>query len=206
MNQKSFASGKRQTGYLMVEVLVSMSILLAGVVGIAKLQHVAKNSNAQASQRTIASNLADSMIERIRTNTTGIDGYIPSDTPVVLTGDTATPGQMCADLASTCTPVQLAAFDIWEWEQHLTGGMETVSGTDAGGLVNPTVCLDRPDGGGDGIYHIALVWHGHSMMQYQEETENENAKDCGSGDSKYDNTGNDNVYRRVHWQEFFLDL
>jgi type IV pilus assembly protein PilV len=196
----------RQAGYLMVEVLVSMTILLAGVVGIVKLQHVAKNSNAQASQRTIASNLADSLIERIRSNTAGIAGYFPDDTTVVLTGNTPTPGQLCASLASTCTPEQLAAFDIWEWEQHLMGGLETVSGVETGGLVNPTVCLDRPDGGGDGFYQIAVAWHGQSIMEYQDIGINENAQNCGKNDANYDESSGDNVYRRIHWQEIFLDV
>jgi len=190
----------------MVEVLVSMIIMLAGVVGIVKLQHVSKNSNAQAIQRTIASNLADSLIERIRSNTAGIDGYFPSDSTHVLTGSSAAPSQICGSLATTCTPTQLAEYDIWEWEQHLTGGLETVSGVDTGGLINPVVCLDRPDGGGDGIYHVALAWHGQSVMEYQDIDSNDNAKNCGKDDNNYDKNVDDNAYRRIHWQEVYLDV
>ena len=32
------------------------------------------------------------------------------------------------------------------------------------------------------------------------------ASNCGIGDSFYDATGDDNVYRRVHWQRIFLDI
>jgi len=199
---------KKQAGYLLVEVLVSMLIVTVGVVGIAKLQHVSKNSNAQAVQRTIASHLTDNLIERVRTNTGGINTYFPSDSTVVLTGSTSAPAALCT-AGNVCTAAQLAAFDIWEWEQNLIGTFETASGAATGGLVNPIVCLQRPAGGGDGLYHIAIAWHSHSRLEQQPVVANANASTCGAGvtDNAYDATGgNDNEHRRVHWQEVYLDV
>ena len=196
---------KPQSGYLLIEVLVSMIIILLGLVGIAKLQHVAKIAHAQAVQRTIASNLASNLIERIRSNPAGIGTYFPSDATRELNGSTSYIGPPCTS-GSPCAPVELAAYDIWEWEQSLTGALETVSTASTGGLVNPVVCLKREAGGGNGIYHMAIVWHGHSKLQYQTIAANANASTCGTTDSAYDDSGNDNVYRRVHWQEIFLDV
>jgi type IV pilus assembly protein PilV len=156
-------------------------------------------------QRTIASSMTDNLIERIRTNPAGISGYFPGDSTVVLKGTTSTPSQLCTT-SSACTPTQLANFDLWEWEQHLTGALETVSGTSTGGLVNPTVCLRRPAGGGDGLYHVAIAWHGQSKLLNQTIAANPNASTCGTTDTAYDASGNDNAYRRIHWQQIFLDV
>lgn len=202
------SQNKNQTGYLLVEVLVSMLIITVGVVGIAKLQHVSKSSNAQAVQRTIASHLTDNLIERIRTNAGGIDTYFPSDSTLVLTGSTSAPSTLCT-AGNVCTAAQLATFDIWEWEQNLIGAFETASGVATGGLVNPIVCLQRPAGGGDGQYHIAIAWHSQSRLEQQPVVANANASSCGAGaaDNAYDATGgNDNAHRRVHWQEVYLDV
>ncbi|MGI9318568.1 MAG: type IV pilus modification protein PilV [bacterium] len=199
---------KKQTGYLLVEVLVSMLIITVGVVGIAKLQHVSKSSNAQAVQRTIASHLTDNLIERIRTNSAGIGTYFPNDSTVVLTGGSSTPATQCT-AGNVCTPAQLATFDIWEWEQNLIGTFESASGAATGGLVNPIVCLRRPAGGGDGLYQIAIAWHSQSRLEQQPIAANSNASTCGTAasDNAYDATGsNDNAHRRVHWQEIYLDV
>lgn len=198
----------KQAGYLLIEVLVSMLIITVGVIGIARLQHVSKSSNAQAVQRTIASHLTDNLIERIRVNTEGIATYFPSDATVVLTGGSTTPGQLCTS-GSICSAAQLATFDIWEWEQNLIGAFETSSGAATGGLVDPIVCLQRPAGGGDGLYHIAIAWHSQSKLEQQPVLANGNASTCGTNasDNAYDATsGNDNAHRRVHWQEVYLDV
>lgn len=196
-----------QYGYLLVEVMVAMVIILLGVIGIAKVQHTSKSANAQAVQRTIASTLSDNLIERIRSNTAGIGTYFPSDSTVILKGNTTAPGQTCV-AGSMCDPAQLAAFDIWEWEQNLIGVLETASGTNTGGLVDPIVCLRRPPGGGDGIYHIAIAWRGQSRIEQIAIAENANASTCGTlaSDGAYDESGNDNVFRRVHWQQVYFDV
>ena len=193
---------------MLVEVMVSMIILIIGFVGITKLQHVTKAANAQSIQRTIASDLADNLVERIRANPLGIGVYFPSDTPLELDGTYTVPTQTCTSTLQ-CNPNQLATFDLYEWQMQLMGGLDvSSSGASTGGLVDPVVCLLRPAGGGDGIYHIAIAWHGLTRLDNQVIAENANASNCGTGDiGPYDATaGDDNQYRRVHWQEVFLDV
>ena len=194
---------------MMVEVMVALLISVIGLVGITKLQHVAKNSNAQSVQRTIASNLSNDFIERIRANKAGISTYFSSDN-TTLRGTTAAPTQTCIS-TSKCTASEMASYDIWEWEQKLLGNLEQIDATNqaTGGLVNPIVCLQRPAGGGAGIHHIAIAWHSQSKLAFNNtKIPNTNAANCGTAvaDGAYDSTGNDNVYRRIHWQEFYLDV
>ena len=201
----------KQSGFLLLEVLVAMVIILIGVVGIAKLQHVAKSSNGQALQRTEAIMLTDDLIERIRSNISGMTGYFTGSTIKVISGTpSSTPPSTCSS-GTPCTAEQVAAYDIWEWHRDITGAFETDSGISTGGLVNPTVCLIGPGyvsatNHQSGFYDIAIAWHGQNQIGQQAISGSTLASNCGTTDDKYDADGNDNVYRRVHWQRVYLDI
>ena len=180
----------------------------------AKLQHVAKNSNAQALQRTEAIMLTDDLIERIRSNISGMTGYFTGSTIKLISGTpSSTPPSTCSS-GSPCTAEQVAAYDIWEWHRDITGAFESDGGISTGGLVNPTVCLQCLAGScasatnQSGFYDIAIAWHGQSQIGQQTISGSTLASNCGTSlsDDSYDADGNDNVYRRVHWQRVFLDI
>ena len=151
----------------------------------------------------MASNLADNFIERVRANPGAIDNYFPTNN-IVLKGLTPSPTQRC-NLLSKCNATQLANFDVWEWEQQLLGVLERVGSDNAGGLVNPSFVYRDPPGEEMASTTLAIVWHGQSQLETTAIT-NANANNCGTAvaDNAYDLTGNDNVYRRIHWQEFIL--
>ena len=203
------SNAARQEGFQIVEVLVSMIIVAIGIVGIAKLQHVATSSNTQAVQRTTASNLTENLIERIRANVSAIDSYFPDDTTVVITSSLATPQVQCIN-ETNCTPSELALYDLWEWQRTVSGVEERDSdGNNIGGLINPVLCMTRPAGGGDGIYSFAIAWHSQSGQQFQAISANSVASSCGTEASlnSFDGVGgNNNVHRRVHWQQVFIDV
>ena len=157
-----------QRGVGMIEVLVTFVIVSVGMLAIVGMQITGKQANYDAVQRTAASHLAMDMMERMRLNPTGLAGYA---TNTVLGGNTvATPNPACAAVGSSCTPTQLAAADLDDWEELLDGLAEWVDAdsddtVDAGeratgGLVNPRACVIGPAGGGTGLYRIFIVWRG----------------------------------------------
>ena len=154
----------RHAGVSLIEVLVSLVILSFGVLAVVALQLVAKRNNADAGQRTIAAQLAYDMIERMRANSyaAALNAYRTSTTnPVGLVGGTiAAPTQTCEDSTLKCTSAQIVTYDMRQWEQALLGAAETVGGSNAGGLVSPTACIEGPAGGGDGTYTITIAWRG----------------------------------------------
>jgi type IV pilus assembly protein PilV len=155
--------------------------------------------------------LTDNLVERVRSNIAGMSGYFTGSTIKVLSGTpSSTPPVTCSS-GSPCTGAQLAAYDIWEWHSEITGALETDSGSSTGGLVNPTICLLAPTyvsatNHQAGFYDIAIAWHGLTQLQQQAIPGSSFASACGISDGFYDATGNDNVYRRVHWQRIFLDI
>ena len=144
-------SKKLQHGTTLIEVLVSLLILAFGLLGMAGLQTVSLRNNQSAYFRTQATMFANDMVERMRANIIAVDSGGYDD--VV---GTATPA--CLSVAG-CTPTQMAAQDVDEWEDAVIAALP--SGTSV-------VCLDATANDGtaaahacDGlgtIYAIKIWW------------------------------------------------
>jgi len=171
---KKSALLNRQSGIGMIEVLVTLFIISIGFLNMAALQTTAKRSNFDAVQRTTAVMLAHDIVERMRANPGVLSTYL---TTGVGGGTQTAPARDCGAGVS-CSPLQLAAFDIYEWEQAIDGISEsrTISGTltQTGGLVNPAGCIAGPAGGGPGIYTVTIVWRGLAELN------NTSASNCGA--------------------------
>lgn len=110
---------KRQAGFSLIEVLVTMVVLSIGLLGVAGLQASGLRNNHAAYTKTQATNLAMDMAERIRANPNGQASYINFDTSGNIPAD---PG--C--ISDGCTPVQLANYDKFEWSQPLNTNTKPV--------------------------------------------------------------------------------
>jgi len=156
----------QQTGFTLLEVLIAFVILSVGLLGIVNLQAMSKKFTHQAMQRTIAVSLAESIIERIRTNPGAIQIYENLAEP----GDDAIasePTPVCSGTA-VCTIAEIAAHDIWEWQQSLAGAtVQTSGGANASGLISPQACLvfdeDSPKVS-TGTLTVLIQWTGLNQL------------------------------------------
>ena len=76
-------------------------------MGVAKLQMRNTQNNRVALEHSVATMLAEDMLERIRANPTGAYAGVGTGQP---------PSAFVDCLANDCTPEQLAAFDIVAWK------------------------------------------------------------------------------------------
>ncbi len=94
-------------GFTMIEVMVAIIIIAIGLLGIAGLQLLAIRNTTGAGLRTVATQLAYDITDRMRANSPGVvAGYYstlaaPSGTPPCY--------------SSACTPQQMAALDMQAW-------------------------------------------------------------------------------------------
>lgn len=113
-------------GFTLVEVLVALLILSVGLLGLAALQTFGMKYNQQSYQRTQAVFQAYDMIDRIRANPTA---KTAGSYDAVTLGNKPAVGVNCA--AASCTPAQLATYDINKWntanERLLTNGRGAIS-------------------------------------------------------------------------------
>lgn len=177
---------RRHNGFSMIEVMVAMFVFAVGILTVAGLQIVSKRTNYEAVQRTTATYLAYDIIERMRANPDELDIYVDD----VLGETRATPAPLCT--AAACNATQLAAFDVWEWQQAIGGVAEVSGGVNTGGLVNPTGCISGPAIGGQGVYTITIAWQGVDEL-----TNNFTTDDCGSAKKLAGEYGADYEYRRL---------
>ena len=123
---------KIQHGFTLVEVMVAMVIFSVGLLGLAGLQSLGMTNNQTAYNRTVAMQMAYNMSDRMRSNITAVtagtyNAILPLPVPAPL-------GTNC--IAATCTPPQLGAFDIFEWQTTIRtelpqgrGSVTAIAGT-----------------------------------------------------------------------------
>ena len=184
-----------QNGFSIVEVLVTLVIVTVALLSAASLQALSKRSNYDALQRTTAAHLAESVLERIRANPGATGSYL---TGIVLGNGAlgAAPPVNCLDPGITCTAAEMAAFDLWQFEQELDGAAEQDAGRATGGLSFPAACIQGPAGGGTGEYTVAIAWRGMTG------TANPATTDCGESSGHY---GADDAYRRAIFVRTFIN-
>jgi type IV pilus assembly protein PilV len=156
---------RAQSGFTMLEVLVSMLVIAVGLLGMAGLQIQSLRQGQSAYYRSVATQLAYDMGDRMRGNLKGVidNGYNRTG----LTTDYATQVAACATAAG-CSAADLAKNDAYEWQELvkalLPGGEAIVcfdstpddgtSGSPSGHLcdgVTPTGANERP-------LHAIKIW------------------------------------------------
>jgi type IV pilus assembly protein PilV len=99
-------------GFSLIEVLVALTVLAVGLMGVAKLFVVTIQGNASATSRLYAVNLGADLADRIRANRTGGAAYAGAPTNYSCAGG--------ALRATLCTPTQMAANDLYLWKSQIS--------------------------------------------------------------------------------------
>ena len=169
---------KKSQGMTFIEVLIALVILVTGILGAVAMQATAKKGSFDAMQRSLASALAQDILERMRSNistTAVLSSYegnygVPPAPPVPL------PAVRCNTAAALCTPAQRVANDLYEWSQSLRGGDVTAAGQNTGGLVGAIGCISETKN----AVTITISWQGRTLTK-------DGAKDnsaCGAANRK----------------------
>jgi len=101
----------RQTGFTLVEAMVSLVVLSVGMIGIAALYAQGLGAGRTAQYRTQAVNLVGDMADRIRSNRRGLAAY--GGAAANNSCDPQTGGGV------NCNPAQMAAHDLFVWNQQV---------------------------------------------------------------------------------------
>ena len=184
----------RQRGFSLIELLIALIVFSVGLLAVAGLQTVSKQSNFEALQRTSGSQIAYGLLEDMRVNADAMGIYLAAGE----IGGGSRGGEPAPNCAgnSVCNAEQKAAHDLWFWEQLLDGNLEMNGNAGSGGLILPTLCVGGPAGGGAGAYTVTIVWRGAASLS------NNNASACGSAGGDY---GANNEFRRIMQIPTYID-
>lgn len=119
--QLHFRKNQKSQGFTLIEVLITLVITAAALLGISLIQASAIMNVSDAAQRSQATALTYEMLDRIRANQGALDSYAPKS---VGYGKTA-----ITDVAGTpSTMAQRAQRDLYQWQQKLSsvGGRQSL--------------------------------------------------------------------------------
>lgn len=138
---------KKQSGFTLIEILITLIIMSIGLLGMASLQINSLRSNQGAYLRSQASMLTYDMADRMRANSVRA---IAGDYNGFDTDGTAPTDPGCMDSAAGCTAAQQSSADLFEWTRR-------VNGTGAGIALLPDAQGTITRGAGN-LFTILIDW------------------------------------------------
>lgn len=129
---------RKESGFSMLEILVSMIIIMIGVLGIAGMQLLAINNTEVARYQSLAALLASSMAAEIQGNV----AYWNAPFAISFTGTTITGGPSGGTNCQTtvCTASQMAGYTLKNWVQAVTNTLPGAQGSISCSNGTPAVC------------------------------------------------------------------
>ncbi len=110
---------KQNKGFTLIEILISMVILAIGLLGLAGLQMTGLRHNLSAYHRSQATQLAYDMADRMRVNI--VNAKLGSNSVYVQKNPPSNANKQasCLTVSGTCSPIQMAEQDLFEWNEHI---------------------------------------------------------------------------------------
>ena len=138
------ASRQPAAGYVLLEVLVTIVILVFGLLGLAGFQLRTTVAEHEAYQRVQALVLVQDMVDRIYANRANAATYVQDDI-----------GSSAA--LTDCATLSGKDLDICEWSNALVGASETKSSNSVGALLGGQGCVTA---GAANEYIVTVAWQG----------------------------------------------
>ena len=130
---------KNIQGFTLMEVLVALAVLSIGLLGMAGMQLFSMKSSHNAYLQSQASYFAYDLIDKMQANPVGFDNGNYDSSYSSIPGSPPN----CQTTTATCSPTQLASFELAQWKCSL-GSYE--NDTTCTGPLNMTSVLPNGDG------------------------------------------------------------
>lgn len=152
---------KRNAGFGMIEVLISMIIILVGLLGLAGLITLGQKAEMESYQRGQALILLKDMEDRINANRKVASCY--AITALGATTQFLGTGGLLPAACTTGTPQQQATrnADLAAWNDALLGAAEVKGGGNVGAMIGARGCIQQLDSVNN-VYLISIAWQGLS--------------------------------------------
>jgi type IV pilus assembly protein PilV len=150
---------RQQSGFTMIEVLVTIAILVVGLLGLAAMQTLSTLAELESYQRSQALVMVRDMADRMTANKRQITSYVGNDYGLV---------------AVDCTAFLAAPdyqLDICEWSSQLNGVSEKAGSRNVGAMIGARGCVVRLD---PQTFLVTVAWQGLSRAGVPVEA-------CGTG-------------------------
>ena len=136
----------QQSGFTMIEILVTIAILVIGLLGLAAMQTLSTLAELEAYQRSQALVLVRDMADRMQANKANIVSYVGGDVGLV---------------ENDCSGLVGAQLDLCEWGNQLNGASEKADAgaRNVGAMIGARGCVVRLD---PTTFLVTVAWQGLS--------------------------------------------
>jgi type IV pilus assembly protein PilV len=150
----------RQSGFSMIEILITIGILMVGLLGLAGLQTQVAAAEFEAYQRAQALVILQDIADRITANKRNAASYVANDIGA-------------AGVEEDCTGTTDFKRDLCEFSNALVGASEKkgAGGPAVGAMIGARACITNPQ---PNVYIITIAWQGVRRTVKPVE-------DCGAG-------------------------
>jgi len=161
----------KQSGFSLLEVLISMVIIAVGLLGLSGLQIASLKGTTNAHSRNIATLLTMELSERMRANPLGVSGAFYDNDVACDTDETVCQG------SRYCTPEETARYDV----HQVMCGIMRYDNVREGGAANllPAGTLQVSCIGGCGVvnavHDVTIVWS-ESLLHKDDQGDAETAR------------------------------
>ena len=149
-----------QSGFSMIEILITIAILMVGLLGLAGLQTQVAAAEFEAYQRAQALVLVQEMADRMNANKKIAGKYVQDD---IGADGVEIPG---------CDGMTSFERDVCEFHNSLVGASEKKSGVNTvGAMIGARACITNPEAN---VYVVTVAWQGFASTKAPDEK-------CGAG-------------------------
>ena len=145
-----------QGGMTFIEVLIALVIIVTGILGAVAMQATAKKGSFDAMQRSLASSLAQDIIERMRNNDRDNLAAYAANSPY---GSGKISSAPTCNKDTSCSAGQMVTNDLYGWEQALMGNNAKFEGAGIG-LVNAVGFITHAAN----AVTVVITWDGRESL------------------------------------------
>ena len=145
----------KNTGFTLIEVLIAMLVLAVGLLGLVALQATSLRNTQSAYNRSLATEVAYDLADRMRANITEAQKYAAS-AYITITPPSSATAQLSCYSAPGCAGTVMARNDLFEWNRVVTSNLP--SGAVAIAVVAPVYTITVSwDDDHDGISDLTFI-------------------------------------------------
>jgi type IV pilus assembly protein PilV len=142
----ALTTARREGGFSLFEVLITVVVISIGLLGLAGLQFAGLRAVNNAQDHTQATLLAQDIAERIHANPGSNYGGIS------LESSSSVSPQVC-DISQACDPPRLLAYDKYQWQQMI------------GQPLLPNLHINIDYNSSKDTYKLTLTWGNSDLNQ-----------------------------------------
>lgn len=149
------------TGFTMIEVLVTLFVIAIGLLGLAALQNRIHQAQFEAYNRAQALIMLEAIVNRINANRATAPCYAVTTngaTPYLGVPDAGHASTISCSGYGDANTQQLAVNDLNEWDRVVQGTTELVGATAVGAALGARGCISFDPA--TEVYTVAVAWQG----------------------------------------------